>query len=93
MEDAIELCPVLKRNIEILSSRLGAPANADVLRRRFQSGAFESALIAVDGMVNTQLIDENILDVANQNAKIVVAELLSATVHSVDPEFTVVIVQ
>jgi len=61
MEDAIELCPVLKRNIEILSSRLGAPANADVLRRRFQSGAFESALIAVDGMVNTQLIDENIL--------------------------------
>ena len=61
MEDAIELCPVLRRNIEILSSRLGAPANADVLRRRFQSGAFESALIAVDGMVNTQLIDENIL--------------------------------
>ena len=61
MEDAVTICPVLARNIDIFRSRLGAPANADVLIRRFQSGAFESALLAIDGMVNTQLIDENIL--------------------------------
>jgi len=61
MEDAIELCSVLRRNIEILSSRLGAPANADVLSRRLRSGAFESAVIAIDGMVSSQRIDENIL--------------------------------
>jgi hypothetical protein len=30
---------------------------------------------------------------ANENAKIVVADLLSATVKSIDPEFTVVVVQ
>ena len=61
MEDAVTLCFVLARNVEIFRARLGAPANADVLIRRFQSGAFESALIAIDGMVNSQLIDENIL--------------------------------
>ena len=61
MEDAVELCPVLGRNIDILASRLGAPANADVLRRRFQSGAFESAVIAIDGMASSVRIDENIL--------------------------------
>ena len=52
VEDAVTLCPVLARNIEFFKSRLGAPANADVLIRRFQSGAFESALIAIDGLVN-----------------------------------------
>ena len=61
MEDAVTLCAVLARNIDIFRSRLGAPTNADVLIRRFQSGAFESAVIAIDGMVNTQLVDENIL--------------------------------
>ena len=61
MEDAVTLCAVLSRNLDIFRYRLGAPANADVLIRRFQSGAFESALIAIDGMVNMQLIDENIL--------------------------------
>ena len=61
MEDAVTLCAVLSRNLDIFRYRLGAPVNADVLIRRFQSGAFESAIIAVDGMVNTQMIDENIL--------------------------------
>ena len=61
MEDAVTLCAVLARNIDIFRSRLGAPTNADVLIRRFQSGAFESAVIAIDGMVNSQLVDENIL--------------------------------
>ena len=61
MEDAVTLCAVLARNLDIFRYRLGAPANADVLVRRFRSGAFESALVAIDGMVNTQMIDENIL--------------------------------
>jgi len=61
VEDAVTLCPVLARNIEVFRSRFGAPTNADVIIRRFQSGAFESAIIAVDGMVNTQQINENIL--------------------------------
>ena len=61
MEDAVTVCPVLARNIDVFRSRLGAPQNADVLIRRFQSGAFESVMIAIDGMVNSQLIDENIL--------------------------------
>lgn len=61
MEDAVALLDVLSRNLDIFRSRLGAPANADVLIRRFQSGAFGSAIIAIDGMVNTQMVDENIL--------------------------------
>ena len=61
MEDAVVLLGVLSRNLDIFRYRLGAPANADVLIRRFQSGAFESAIIAMDGMVNTQMVDENIL--------------------------------
>jgi len=61
MEDAVALCTSLSRNLEIFRYRLGAPCNADVLARRFQSGAFESAILAIDGMVNTQMIDENIL--------------------------------
>ncbi|MBQ2947990.1 MAG: spore germination protein [Clostridia bacterium] len=61
MEDAVTLLAPLARNLDILRSRLGAPRNADVLIRRFQSGAFESAIVAIDGMVSSQLIDENIL--------------------------------
>ena len=61
IEDAITLCAPLSRNLDIFRARLGAPANADVLIRRFQSGAFESAIVAIDGMVNTQMVDENIL--------------------------------
>ena len=49
--------------------------------------------IQVNNKMKAKLIDENIIAVANQNAKTVVADLLSATVHAVDPEFTVVIVQ
>lgn len=57
--------------------------------------AEESAqlMIQVSNKMKAQLIDENIIVLANENAKIVVAELLSATVHSIDPEFTVVVVQ
>lgn len=57
--------------------------------------ASENAQLAIQVTNNmkAKLIDENIIDVANKNAKIVVADLLSATVQSVDPEFTVVVVQ
>ena len=47
----------------------------------------------VNNQMKAKLIDDNIIAVANENAKTVVAELLSATVQSVDPEFTVVVVQ
>ena len=61
MEDATSLLSVLSRNLDVFRYRLGAPGNADVLIRRFRSGAFDSAVIAIDGMVNTQMVDENIL--------------------------------
>ena len=35
MEDAVTLCLVLARNVEIFRARLGAPSIADVLIRRF----------------------------------------------------------
>lgn len=57
--------------------------------------AQESAqlMIQVNTNMKAKLIDENIIAVANESAKLVVAELLSATVRSIDPEFTVVVVQ
>lgn len=60
-DDPILLCPLLARNIEIFKSRLCAPSNADVIVRRFRSGAFESAVLAIDGMVDARRVDENIL--------------------------------
>lgn len=50
-------------------------------------------LIQVNDKMKAKLVDEDILSIANERAKAVVAELLSATVRSVDPEFTVVVVQ
>ena len=47
----------------------------------------------VHDKMKAKLIDENIIAEANENAKIVVADLLTATVQSIDPEFTVVVVQ
>ena len=57
--------------------------------------AAENAQLAIQVTNNmkAKLIDENMIDIANQNAKIVVEDLLSATVQSIDPEFTVVVVQ
>ena len=43
--------------------------------------------------MKARLIDENTIAAANDSAKDVVAQLLTATVHSIDPEFTVVVVQ
>ena len=60
-DDAITLCPLLKRNLEIFKSRLGAPTNADVLLRRFRSGAFESAVLAIDGMTDAKVVAEHVI--------------------------------
>lgn len=60
-EDAITLTDDLEINLRCLRERLCMPDNQDVLLRRFRSGAFESALLAIDGMCDTREIDENIL--------------------------------
>ena len=49
--------------------------------------------IQVGDKMKAKLIDDNIIATANESAKTVVAELLSATVRSIDPEFAVVVVQ
>ena len=50
-------------------------------------------MLEVKEKMKAQLIDKNIIAAANEEAKTVVEELLAATVQSVDPEFSVVIVQ
>lgn len=50
-------------------------------------------MIQVHDKMKAKLIDDNIIALANKEAKVVVADLLSATVHSIDPEYTVVVVQ
>lgn len=49
--------------------------------------------IVVCGKMKARLIDENIIDEANEDAKNAVQRLLSGTVSAVDPEFTVIVVQ
>lgn len=49
--------------------------------------------IEVGEKMKAKLIDENIIALANDAAKTVVADLFTAVVQSVDPEYTVVIVQ
>ena len=61
MYDMIELTDSLERNLAIVRGRLHVPQNADVLLRRFRSGAFESALLAIDGMCDSREIDEQVL--------------------------------
>ena len=50
-------------------------------------------MVEIEEKMKAQLIDKNMIAVANEDAKTVVAELLAATVHSIDPEFTVIVVQ
>lgn len=49
--------------------------------------------VQVTEKMKARLIDENIVEDANEDAKAVVAELLAATVRSIDPEYTVIVVQ
>ena len=89
--------------LEQLNRKLAA-ASAEILRYQTRLFACERQMAAlrqenaqlemqVNNQMKAKLIDDNIIAVANENAKTVVAELLSATVQSVDPEFTVVVVQ
>lgn len=50
-------------------------------------------VMQVSDKMKAKLIDDNIIDLANANAKTVVAELLTATVRSVAPEYSVIVVQ
>ena len=50
-------------------------------------------MVQVGDKMKARLIDENIVEDANEDAKAVVAELLAATVRSIDPEYTVIVVQ
>ena len=49
-------------------------------------------MIEIKEKMKAQLIDGNIMAKANEEAKTVVAELLTATIQAVDPDFTVVVV-
>ena len=60
-DDPISLSADLARNIAFLRGRFGASSNADVIIRKFRSGAFDAALLTIDGMTDTREIDENIL--------------------------------
>ena len=60
-DDPISLSGDLSRNIRIFRDRFRASDNADVILRRFRSGAFFAALLTIDGMTDTREIDENIL--------------------------------
>ena len=60
-DDPISLSADLARNIGVFRDRFGASGNADIIIRRFRSGAFISALMTIDGMTDTREIDENIL--------------------------------
>ena len=57
-DDPISLSADLARNIGVFRDRFGASGNADIIIRRFRSGAFISALMTIDGMTDTREIDE-----------------------------------
>lgn len=59
---------------------------------KMTSEELNKIMLEVEEKMKAQLIDENIMAKANEEAKIVVAELLTATIQTVDPEFTVVVV-
>ena len=59
---------------------------------KMTSEELNKIMLEVEEKMKAQLIDENIMAKANEEAKVVVAELLTATIQAVDPEFTVVVV-
>ena len=59
---------------------------------KMTSEELNKIMLEVEEKMKAQLIDENIMAKANEEAKTVVAELLTATIQAVDPEFTVVVV-
>ena len=59
---------------------------------KMTSEELNKIMLEIEDKMKAQLIDENIMEKANEEAKVVVAELLTATIQAVDPEFTVVVV-
>lgn len=59
---------------------------------KMTSEELNKIMLEVEEKMKAQLIDDNIMAKANEEAKIVVAELLTATIQAVDPDFTVVVV-
>lgn len=59
---------------------------------KMTSEELNKIMLEIEEKMKAQLIDENIMAKANEEAKVVAAELLTATIQAVDPEFTVVIV-
>ena len=59
---------------------------------KMTSEELNKIMLEIEEKMKAQLIDENIMAKANEEAKIVVAELLTATIQTVDPEFSVVVV-
>ena len=59
---------------------------------KMPSEELNKIMLEIEEKMKAQLIDENIMAKANEEAKVVVAELLTATIQAVDPEFTVVVV-
>lgn len=76
--------------IRFHDARKGWAAPKDIKMTAEQSAQL---VIQVGDKMKAKLIDDNIIDIANASAKTVVAELLSATVHSIAPEYSVVVVQ
>ena len=59
---------------------------------KITSEELNKIMLEIEEKMKAQLIDENIMAKANEEAKVVVAELLTATIQTVDPEFNVVVV-
>ena len=59
---------------------------------KMTSEELNKIMLEIEEKMKAQLIDENIMAKANEEAKVVVAELLTATIQAVDPEFNVVVV-
>ena len=59
---------------------------------KMTSEELNKIMLEIEEKMKAQLVDENIMAKANEEAKVVVTELLTATIQTVDPEFTVVVV-
>ena len=59
---------------------------------KMTSEELNKIMLEIEEKMKAQLIDENIMAKANEEAKVVVTELLTATIQAVDPEFNVVVV-
>ena len=76
--------------IKIHDAQKGWAAPKDIKMTAEQNAQL---MIRVSDKMKAKLIDDNVIELANRGAKSVVAELLGATVRSVAPEYTLVVVQ